>query len=99
MSAISRPRAAVAGLAFAILGVAGIAGARPASADCIELYVGLTWTNGATTNITPWADGTCIVPTPFGTLSDPSGGGSDNNLPPSPPHPNGYRWSATVVMV
>jgi hypothetical protein len=72
--------------------------ARTAAADCVAVYVGLTWTNGSTTSATPWAEGTCLVPTPFPTVSSPSGGGHDDNLPPNPPHPNGYRWSANVVM-
>lgn len=84
----------VGAVAFGAVG--GTAG--PAGADCVEFYVGLTWSNGHETRVTPWAEGTCLVPTPFPTVSQPSGGGDDNNLPPNPPHPDGYRWSANIVM-
>jgi hypothetical protein len=78
------------------LSVLLVAAAPPAAADCVELWVGVTWSNGPTTSFTPWADGTCLVPTPFGTASDPSGDVAQGD-PADPNHPDGVVWDANLV--
>jgi hypothetical protein len=77
--------------------LAALATAPPARADCIEAYARITWSDGHDTAVTPWAPGTCNVPTSFGTLTDPEVDDHEGWVPPSPPAPNGFFVQARVV--
>jgi hypothetical protein len=53
------------------------AAAPPARATCVEGSVGVTAPGGTRTQVTPWAPGACLVPTPFPTSDHVYGSDTD----------------------
>ena len=69
--------------------------ADPATADCVKMDVWVTWASGAPpTYVTPWAAGTCVVPTPFTAFSNPDAGYDDPSA--SPPLPRSVHARGSV---
>lgn len=66
------------------------------SGACITFDAGVTKSGGGTVVSTPWAPGSCVVPTPgWGVVAQPSAG-DEEDLPPGTP--NGYYVNATVTL-